>query len=678
MFFKKSICLLKRDVLFVLLFCALFFLFFLPGVFAATDEEVFMEFVKLENQLKEKLLSPDEFLKTILRVYIVKDEYHKDNAVYEIGDELAKKRNELVSMGLNTGANAGKFLKIVVSQWLPSEEHFVPLLIQKQEDLVRVALEKGAKFSDMEYFDMFGSLPSFGTAKLMLDNSFDLNYFIRLIFKGGAINFEDISKQNDLLCLVLKKKGDLSGVNIDFFKTLPSIEVAALMLANLYDPNSFLALVLDVHGVIDSSDLLFKQKELVQLALENGADPNYAIKLGKHSRCSSEIMELLFNNNYKKINPDVFCHYLWVVGRSYYDLNELSQLLDNPYLVLDKKYKNLNAKPAATPKIPRIIHHIWLTNTRQKKDISESAIENICKTRDLFFRSKGSFLPKAKQWEHIVWVNDKALIPETVKKLEEKNIQVREISEIEDHLKLGKKVRDLIKDGSWGMASDTLRYDLVNYLGGVYADVNFVFKRNIEDEIYKYDFFVQFDPVAGGEGYPTFENNFFGSKADHPILIEALNLVDRNFKNPPEYITILGQKQSNNIWAVTSRTTYQPFYTAYYKMANAGTIDVAYPSYYDYYSRDTSKAYNNDTVFVNSVAPDEGLKGQVEYATCGNNANIVVNRFRKYIQNNEICGMEHHNIGEDGKGLTWCYVSNIIRGSGFDFCPSVFGMRVDN
>ena len=87
--------------------------------------------------------------------------------------------------------------------------------------------------------------------------------------------------------------------------------------------------------------------------------------------------------------------------------------------------------------------------------------------------------------------------------------------EIEDYLKRGKQVRELIEQEDWGMASDLLRYDIVYYMGGVYADVNFVFTRDVEPEIYKYDFFNH--SVYGF----YMENSFFGAKANHPILGET-------------------------------------------------------------------------------------------------------------------------------------------------------------
>lgn len=242
---------------------------------------------------------------------------------------------------------------------------------------------------------------------------------------------------------------------------------------------------------------------------------------------------------------------------------KLQQFLDNPAFILEQKYKHLEAKADPTPRIPRIIHHIWLTNSIQKREIPEEDIQNVLETEKFFSQS-------GQKWEHIVWTNDKNLIPASVKKLELNGIQVRETSELEAHLKLNKQVGQLIKQSLWGMASDTLRYDLVYYLGGVYADLGFKFTRDVEAEIHKYDFF------NTALGLIDMENYFFGSKAGHPILRETLSSVETNLEGLTEPMVALAKK----VLRITNTITYAPFTDAYYTAANNGTVDVMYPGHY--------------------------------------------------------------------------------------------------
>jgi hypothetical protein len=111
---------------------------------------------------------------------------------------------------------------------------------------------------------------------------------------------------------------------------------------------------------------------------------------------------------------------------------------DGPLKFLDNYYKNLDAKPSPSLKIPKIIHHIWLTNAEQRREISPEDIKTIILARNIH---------SGKEWSHIVWTNDKKLIPNSVKVLEANDIKVRELSEIEDHLVLKKSEDVFIKKG---------------------------------------------------------------------------------------------------------------------------------------------------------------------------------------------------------------------------------------
>lgn len=301
-------------------------------------------------------------------------------------------------------------------------------------------------------------------------------------------------------------------------------------------------------------------------ALEKGANPNrmqvfriiaYSSKL---TLLCPEVVELLFNNSYKKISPESFGKYLKFL-KKFLGFND--NLSDGVRLV-DAAYKNLDVKSFFSPKIPRIIHHIWLTNEEQKREISKRDLENVFQTHDLFLKNK-------KGWRQIVWTNNLSLIPESVKLLKENHIEVKDISELLKYFKLGEKIAELIKKGYWGMASDSLRYELVNYFGGVYTDLNYVFIRDLEEEIYKYDY------LGHNINYHSFsqENSFFAAKPNHPILTGTIDIVYNNFYDPQHIEYISTQRHSGS--TVTDETTYVPFCVAYFANANNSTTDVIYP-----------------------------------------------------------------------------------------------------
>lgn len=366
----------------------------------------------------------------------------------------------------------------------------------------------------------------------------------------------------------------------------------------------------------------FNRDRLINLALERGADPNYLISeifpldqvdyyVAHPDQVQPEQIEklvlfnkignigLLLKNNFKKMDQGLYFKMRRLANRCgwfnnrdnklYYWINDfLVDAVDHweekVIFVNEKKHKNLAINVTSTLKIPRTLHHIWLTNAVQKREIAEEDIKNLLLTKELF-----SHAASGEKWEQIVWTNDKSLIPHSVETLESTGIKVREISEVTNHLKLSKEVKKLIEYGLWGMASDTLRYDLINYFGGVYADLNYVFARNVEAEIYRYDFFVADDEIDYSHCENRclrFENSLFGSKANHPVLNAVLSLVDRNLNHPPEYM----RSYAMDIKSLTDAKTWEPFFFAYYKSANTeGNIDVVMSKDYNTIGTDVKK-----------------------------------------------------------------------------------------
>ncbi len=176
--------------------------------------------------------------------------------------------------------------------------------------------------------------------------------------------------------------------------------------------------------------------EDVKELLQNGADPNdeaiFSL-IEENADQDPKIVELLFNNNYKKLDPSLYCQHEInkLLAMRNMELTNIFDILPSPSKVSEVKYKNLNAKAAAYPKIPRILHHVWVTNEETKKEIPKEDIQHVLDTDKIFSQSK-------QRWEHIVWTNDKSLIPNSVKELESKGVQVRELTEIKKYFRLGR------------------------------------------------------------------------------------------------------------------------------------------------------------------------------------------------------------------------------------------------
>ncbi len=109
--------------------------------------------------------------------------------------------------------------------------------------------------------------------------------------------------------------------------------------------------------------------------------------------------------------------------------------------------------------------------------------------------------------------------------MEENGLEVRSIEDYKEELRLFEPIMDLVDKKLWGIASDALRYNIIEIFGGVYSDLNFKFLRSIERNLHQYDFIFQGS------------NNFFAAKINHPIIKHVVDIVENHYVNPPEYLT---------------------------------------------------------------------------------------------------------------------------------------------
>lgn len=320
--------------------------------------------------------------------------------------------------------------------------------------------------------------------------------------------------------------------------------------------------------------------------------------------------------------------------------NKMHEFLFSPNKIITQKYKNLDAVRADEAKIPYLMHHIWLTHPKRPQEIRPQDLENAIKTKSTFAKAD-------VKWSHVVWTNDKNLIPESVKILETNGIEVRSIYDYQEDLSLFNLIEGMISDSKWGMASDTLRYVIIEHFGGVYADINFIFNRDVTDEVHKYNFFTK-----TYESYYV-DNFYFGSSQHHPVVQKIIELVEHNMVNPPKYLASINP-DSNKF---TDSGTANPSYIAYYLEANKnGNIDVVYPltndrknifkNIRDDLYEDSDRDSNRDSNGSDSI--EESLI--IQY----NPEQIMWINFQKDFYNHEFCGADYYNIGYDSPdGQTW-------------------------
>ncbi|MSO14249.1 glycosyltransferase [Rickettsiales endosymbiont of Trichoplax sp. H2] len=382
----------------------------------------------------------------------------------------------------------------------------------------------------------------------------------------------------------------------------------------LHHPNKFLIVLSKViaynEAQVDESIVL----SLYESILTAGADVNFNydgdtalyILFNSENQVNSSIMEYLINQGARCISS--------LKEEVFYNFN---YKLWSPRFILDKKYKHLTAEVQTELKIPHFIHHIWLTHRDNPREIREQDYQNSLATLEIFKHS-------TIEWNHIVWTNDKSLIPQTIQKYSGTKIEVRSINNYTHELKFLSLINILIEKHQWGKSTDILRYSIVEHFGGVYADLNFIFHRDISEECYKYNFFI----MSSSGTY--LENYFFAATASHPIINKSLMLAYRNIVMPPKYISSIANQDDS---IVTDIATASTLTWAYYQEANKlNNTDVAYPS-------------------LRSWPPSEP-----RYSSCKENNIHELNEWLDNYDNLEICAVDKsYVVGHDPGfgGHTW-------------------------
>lgn len=228
------------------------------------------------------------------------------------------------------------------------------------------------------------------------------------------------------------------------------------------------------------------------------------------------------------------------------------------------KMKLASTAPAAQEyKINTTMNYIWFTNPKLQREISDDNIINIINNKMLFEQVLG------KEVSVQVYTNNKKLIPQSATMLAIYGIETKDI---DSQFKSFDLVTKLIAENKLGMASDTFRQEV----DGCYLDVNYKILQIKKEYFYKYDFFAE-----------DYQNNFFCANRDHPIKVSALNIIQENFKNPPEGIENLSILN-------TGIMTYNPHVTSIVLHSNE-------PEFTDYL---TCFPYNYDSSLGERIGQD--------------------------------------------------------------------------
>ena len=483
--------------------------------------------------------------------------------------------NELLNILINNGYDKNQALK----KLLQRDEYNIQ---GKEANLTNIQflLDKGADINKLTKSHLHIKLEELVFYKDTLlnhhTNPISTDNFLKLALSQSVMNHSEgkytldhtkIEIQKKLIDEALSRGANINNIiENDIMQLLHirilNIEYIKDSLFNCQNPikaDYFLSLVVlsaweHSDNLDDSESVLVKK--LVEEAISKGANVNhelkhkYFIQTPLDLATSIETINILKSHG-AKCGPESNRALAFMQQEDLFSLKftfpkTAKQILQNLYTV-----------PSENNKIPYKLHYIWLTHPFSPREVHSLDVDTILQNKKTFENSK-------QNWTHIIWTNNKSLIPNSVAEFEKEGLVIREIGEIKDQLILFPQINEFIDKKQWGVASDILRYNLIEQLGGVYADVNFKFNRNIESELYQYDCFSQ-----------NAANNFFAAKPHHPIFSTLMNIVERNIINPPSYINSIEEKAE---FVKTVFVSLLPFNLAFLRAANLkGNIDMLYP-----------------------------------------------------------------------------------------------------
>ena len=399
-----------------------------------------------------------------------------------------------------------------------------------------------------------------------------------------TIDYKKMEMQRELIKEALDNEADINHlvsstkINIDLNILNTNQDLLLNHPTSHLTPNNFLIAIMESHATWDQKDRISQKIELLKTAIFLGADVNM-LKVTKHNQDTPLDMAknaqdeeiILFLQEHgaqsdpQKVNAMKFLQQEF--SKYALSYNQFSEFI----------IKNLAAPKAETNKIPYKFLSVWFTQPEEPREISYNDLDVVIYNHKILEQD-------SQYWTHIILVNDKFLIPNSVSILEKNGIEVREIQEFQNDLRLYDEIMELIGKKLWGTASDAARYSFIGKYGGVYADLNFKLFRSIEDELYKYDF------VTMGINF------FFAAKPNHPILTSLLDMVEKNLLDPPLHIQ---QFDPYHTYWKQVTISYKPFYLAYLDASNQdGNIDMRYPSRHEC-KRDS----NQDNTYPTVIPP---------------------------------------------------------------------------
>jgi inositol phosphorylceramide mannosyltransferase catalytic subunit len=193
--------------------------------------------------------------------------------------------------------------------------------------------------------------------------------------------------------------------------------------------------------------------------------------------------------------------------------------------------KHLSAPPSLQPRIPKIIHQIWLGGELPQK----------------YYHLQKSWQQHHPDWEYRLWTD----------------------ADLADfHFTHRQRFEKAVNKGE---QSDILRYEILYQFGGLYVDTDFECIKPHDPLHHHCDFYIGLEVKMPGEHRPFMGNALIGSVAGHPILKHCLDGISKT------------EACGNNADLIQKTTGPQCLSSAFLKLCNQGEFrNVAFPFTYFY------------------------------------------------------------------------------------------------
>jgi ankyrin repeat protein len=407
------------------------------------------------------------------------------------------KISELGSLAVSVAAASGNLeaVKFVFEQGAKiSEDDFIAENSIKQAvhnnnlEMVKLLVENGGKISEkvIEEAAIIGNLE---IVKLLVENGGKINKLaVEAAVKRGT--FETVK-------FLVEHGGEISDLAVEVAVKSNNFETVKFLVENGGKINEWA-----VEEAVHSNNF-----EIVKFLVKHGGEIDFT----GYGAKGYKLLKELGNTDEEIIHNVLFSGYecsstrekLELIGK----INKALTEKDN-WDIIKENHATFRALDTDTEaKIPLVTHHIWLTNISNPKELTEH----------MKSWAKNSKAKLNDKWEHYFWVNSKDALPETVKGLSDGGFIFKEVSELGE-LYLQTEYQKAVEERKFGLASDMLRYEILNKHGGLYFDTDYELVNDLSKLHYNSDFYVGNEPF----GDLMLGNAIIGSKKDHIIITKIL------------------------------------------------------------------------------------------------------------------------------------------------------------